>query len=52
MSSGAAGLPTPAETEKSTVAIRKATRQAYEDGNFEVSMLPVGDGVLMARRLR
>ena len=42
----------PGETEKSTVAIRKATRQAYEDGNFEVSMLPVGDGVLMARRLR
>ena len=42
----------PKDTEKSTGAIREATRMAYERDDFEVSMVPIGDGVLIARRLR
>lgn len=42
----------PEDERKSTIAIREATRMARERDDFEVSMVPIGDGVLMARRLR
>ncbi|MXY41184.1 MAG: O-methyltransferase [Rhodospirillaceae bacterium] len=42
----------PDDTRKSTAAIREATRMAFERDDFEVAMVPIGDGLLMARRLR
>lgn len=42
----------PEDTRKSTVAIRDATRMASERDDFEVSIVPIGDGLLLARRLR
>lgn len=42
----------PKDTRKSTVAIRDATRMASERDDFEVSIVPIGDGLLLARRLR
>lgn len=42
----------PDDTRKSTAAIREATRMAREHDDFEVAMVPVGDGLLLARRLR
>ena len=42
----------PDDTRKSTAAIREATRMARERDDFEVSLVPIGDGLLIARRLR
>jgi len=42
----------PSDTQKSTQGIRGATQKAFEHPDFEVSMVPIGDGLLLARRLR
>ena len=42
----------PDNREKSTLAIREATRRAHESAGFETAIVPVGDGLLIARRLR
>ena len=41
----------PDDTRKSTAAIREATRMAREREDFEVALVPIGDGLLIARRL-
>ncbi|MCY4236760.1 MAG: class I SAM-dependent methyltransferase [Rhodospirillaceae bacterium] len=41
----------PSDTRKSTEGIRDVTRKASEHPDFEVSIVPIGDGLLLARRL-
>ena len=40
------------DNEKSTRGIREATRRAAEHPDVEMSMVPIGDGLIVARKLR
>lgn len=42
----------PGDEEKSTRGIREATRRAAEHPDVEMSMVPIGDGLVVARKLR
>ena len=42
----------PDDTQKSTLGIREANRRLAENEDFEVTMVPIGDGLMMGRRLR
>lgn len=40
----------PAETDASTVILRDLTRRVMEDQRVDACLLPIGDGLLLARR--
>ncbi|NNG03345.1 MAG: SAM-dependent methyltransferase, partial [Inquilinus sp.] len=40
----------PADTSPSTVAIRELNAHLHEDGRVDLSMVPIGDGLTLARK--
>jgi predicted O-methyltransferase YrrM len=40
----------PANDEASTVALRRFNAQLHRDARVDVSLVPVGDGLTLARR--
>ncbi len=41
----------PAQTDSMTTTLRDLNRMAGEDTRVEVSLLPIGDGLLLARKV-
>ena len=44
------GVSDPADTSKATAAIRAVTRTIHGDSRVDMATLPVGDGLILARR--